>query len=198
MVEENIFSGLKTSSLSDEELIQFIQNGGPERYFSVLADRHQAYVLRKCKGFVKSDDEAEDLSQEVFIKVFMQLKSFRSEAKFKTWLYTIIYHTCLDYLRKRKKSTHDIISEKLAEEIAEVIDTDEVDQELLLQALEQLLEKITPEEKLLLMLKYKEKQPLQAIVATLKLSESAVKMRLKRAKEKVNKLYTEQEKQKEE
>lgn len=198
MAEENIFSGLKTSSLSDEELIQFIQNGGPERYFSILADRHQAYVLRKCKGFVKSDDEAEDLSQEVFIKVFMQLKSFRSEAKFKTWLYTIIYHTCLDYLRKRKKSTHDIISEKLAEEIAEVIDTDEVDQELLLQALEQLLEKITPEEKLLLMLKYKEKQPLQAIVATLKLSESAVKMRLKRAKEKVNKLYTEQEKLKEE
>ncbi|WP_422008157.1 RNA polymerase sigma factor [Roseivirga pacifica] len=194
MAEENIFSGLKTSSLSDEELIQFIQNGGPERYFSVLADRHQAYVLRKCKGFVKSDDEAEDLSQEVFIKVFMQLKSFRSEAKFKTWLYTIIYHTCLDYLRKRKKSTHDIISEKLAEEIAEVIDTDEVDQELLLQALEQLLEKITPEEKLLLMLKYKEKQPLQAIVATLKLSESAVKMRLKRAKEKVNKLYTAQQK----
>jgi RNA polymerase sigma factor (sigma-70 family) len=194
MAEENIFSGLKTSSLSDEDLIQFIQNGGPERYFSVLADRHQAYVLRKCKGFVKSDDEAEDLSQEVFIKVFMQLKSFRSEAKFKTWLYTIIYHTCLDYLRKRKKSTHDIISEKLAEEIAEVIDTDEVDQELLLQALEQLLEKITPEEKLLLMLKYKEKQPLQAIVATLKLSESAVKMRLKRAKEKVNKLYTAQQK----
>ncbi|MHA7099421.1 RNA polymerase sigma factor [Roseivirga pacifica] len=194
MAEENIFSGLKTSSLSDEELIQFIQNGGPERYFSVLADRHQAYVLRKCKGFVKSDDEAEDLSQEVFIKVFMQLKSFRSEAKFKTWLYTIIYHTCLDYLRKRKKSTHDIISEKLAEEIAEVIDTDEVDQELLLQALEQLLEKITPEEKLLLMLKYKEKQPLQAIVATLKLSESAVKMRLKRAREKVNKLYTAQQK----
>ncbi|RKQ50504.1 RNA polymerase sigma-70 factor (ECF subfamily) [Roseivirga pacifica] len=194
MAEENIFSGLKTSSLSDEELIQFIQNGGPERYFSVLADRHQAYVLRKCKGFVKSDDEAEDLSQEVFIKVFMQLKSFRSEAKFKTWLYTIIYHTCLDYLRKRKKSTHDIISEKLAEEIAEVIDTDEVDQELLLQALEQLLEKITPEEKLLLMLKYKEKQPLQAIVATLKLSESAVKMRLKRAKEKVNKLYNAQQK----
>ncbi|MCO6359053.1 RNA polymerase sigma factor [Roseivirga pacifica] len=194
MAEENIFSGLKTSSLSDEELIQFIQNGGPERYFSILADRHQAYVLRKCKGFVKSDDEAEDLSQEVFIKVFMQLKSFRSEAKFKTWLYTIIYHTCLDYLRKRKKSTHDIISEKLAEEIAEVIDTDEVDQELLLQALEQLLEKITPEEKLLLMLKYKEKQPLQAIVATLKLSESAVKMRLKRAKEKVNKLYNAQQK----
>ena len=194
MAEENIFSGLKTSSLSDEELIQFIQNGGPERYFSILADRHQAYVLRKCKGFVKSDDEAEDLSQEVFIKVFMQLKSFRSEAKFKTWLYTIIYHTCLDYLRKRKKSTHDIISEKLAEEIAEVIDTNEVDQELLLQALEQLLEKITPEEKLLLMLKYKEKQPLQAIVATLKLSESAVKMRLKRAKEKVNKLYNAQQK----
>ena len=141
---------------------------------------------------MKSDDEAEDLSQEVFIKVFMQLKSFRSEAKFKTWLYTIIYHTCVDYLRKKKKNMHQVISDKLSTELEDVIEAEEVDKESLHNALELLLEQITPEEKLLLLLKYKEKQPLQTIITTLNISESAAKMRLLRAKEKINKLYEKQ------
>ena len=192
MSAENIFKGNIKPQFTDEELVQFLQNGGPQRYFSILADRHHDYVLKKCKSYVKQEDEAEDLSQEIFIKVFMQLNSFRSEAKFKTWLYTIIYHTCVDYLRKKKKNTHQVISDKLGAELEEVIDADDVDKESLHIALEQLLEQITPEEKLLLLLKYKEKQSLNAIINTLQISESAAKMRLKRAKEKINKLYEKQ------
>ena len=192
MSAENIFKGNIKPQLTDEELVQFLQNGGPQRYFSILADRHHDYVLKKCKSYVKHEDEAEDLSQEIFIKVFMQLNTFRSEAKFKTWLYTIIYHTCVDYLRKKKKNTHQVISDKLGAEFEEVIDAEEVDKESLHIALEQLLEQITPEEKLLLLLKYKEKQSLNAIINTLQISESAAKMRLKRAKEKINKLYEKQ------
>jgi len=192
MSSEKIFKGNIKPQFTDEELVRFLQEGGPQRYFSILADRHHDYVLKKCKSYVKNDDEAEDLSQEVFIKVFMQLKSFRSEAKFKTWLYTIIYHTCVDYLRKKKKNTHQVISDKLSAEFEDVIEADEVDKESLHNALEQLLEQITPEEKLLLLLKYKEKQSLDAITASMNISESAAKMRLLRAKEKVNKLYEKQ------
>ncbi|PWL29760.1 RNA polymerase sigma factor [Roseivirga spongicola] len=192
MSSEKIFKDNIKPQLTDEELVHFLQNGGPERYFSILADRYQDYVKKKCKGYVKSDDEAEDLSQEVFIKVFMQLSNFRSEAKFKTWLYTIVYHTCIDYLRKKKKSTHQVISDKLSSELEDVIEADEVDKESLMNALELLLEQITPEEKLLLLLKYKEKQSLQAITASMNISESAAKMRLLRAKEKINKLYEKQ------
>lgn len=192
MSSGKIFKQQINPQMTDEELVQFIQNGGPERYFSILADRHQDYVKKKCKGYVKNDDEAEDLTQEVFIKVFMQLKNFRAEAKFKTWLYTIVYHTCIDYLRKKKKSTHQVISDKLSSELEDVIEADEVDKESLMNALELLLEQITPEEKLLLLLKYKEKQSLQAITASMNISESAAKMRLLRAKEKINKLYEKQ------
>lgn len=192
MSSEKIFKGNIKPQFTDEELVQFLQNGGPQRYFSILADRHHDYVVKKCKSYVKNEEEAEDLSQEVFIKVFMQLNSFRSEAKFKTWLYTIIYHTCVDYLRKKKKNTHQVISDKLSSEFEDVIEAEEVDKEFLLTALEQLLEQITPEEKLLLLLKYKEKQSLESITASMNISESAAKMRLMRAKEKVNKLYEKQ------
>ncbi|WP_420388349.1 RNA polymerase sigma factor [Roseivirga sp.] len=192
MNTEKKVKGNLDSQLSDEELVHFLQEGGPQRYFSVLADRYHDYVLKKCKGYVKDADEAADLSQEVFIKVFMQLNTFRSEAKFKTWLYTIVYHTCVDYLRKKKRNTHQVISDKLSSELEEVIEAEEVDQESLMLALEQLLEQITPEEKLLLLLKYKEKQSLQTIVNTLHISESAAKMRLMRAKEKINRLYEKQ------
>ncbi|WP_286755352.1 RNA polymerase sigma factor [Roseivirga sp. UBA838] len=192
MSSEKIFKGNIKPAFTDEELVRFLQEGGPQRYFSILADRYHDYVVKKCRSYVKSDDEAEDLSQEVFIKVFMQLKSFRSEAKFKTWLYTIIYHTCVDYLRKKKKNMHQVISDKLSTELEDVIEAEEVDKESLHNALELLLEQITPEEKLMLLLKYKEKQPLQTIITTLNISESAAKMRLLRAKEKINKLYEKQ------
>ncbi len=192
MSVEKKHKGNLQSPLTDEELVHYLQNGGSQRYFSILADRHHDYVLKKCKSYVKNDDEAEDLSQEIFIKIFMQISTFRSEAKFKTWLYTIIYHTCVDFLRKKKKNTHQVISDKLGAELEDIIDAEEVDMESLQLALEQLLEQITPEEKLLLLLKYKEKQSLQAIIGTLQISESAAKMRLKRAKDKINKLYEKQ------
>ena len=87
---------------------------------------------------------------------------------------------------------HQVISDKLSTELEDVIEAEEVDKESLHNALELLLEQITPEEKLLLLLKYKEKQPLQTIITTLNISESAAKMRLLRAKEKINKLYEKQ------
>ena len=82
-----------------------------------------------------------------------------------------------------------MISEKLQEEMADLVDEDIVNFESLEMALIQLLEEITPEEKLILLLKYKEKHSIKEIETTLGISESAVKMRLSRAKEKINKLY---------
>ncbi|MDH5609983.1 MAG: RNA polymerase sigma factor [Cyclobacteriaceae bacterium] len=175
---------------SEEELIRLIRTDGNWRYFSELVYRHEEYVIQKCRGFVKDQEAARDLSQEIFIKIFMSLGNYRSEAKFKTWLYSIIYHACIDHLRKNKRNVHHIITEKLADEISEVLDLDEpADDELTLQVLDELMEELLPEEKLILLLKYKEKHTIKAIELTLGLSESAVKMRLSRAREKINRLY---------
>jgi RNA polymerase sigma-70 factor (ECF subfamily) len=186
---------IHSEQLTDEEVIALLKAGGHDRYFAVITIRYENYIIKKCKSYVKDEDVAEDLCQEILIKLFMQLKNFRSEAKFKTWLFSIIHNTCVDYLRKEKNKSHKVISEKLQDEMADLVDEDVVNQESLEIALIQLLEEITPEEKLILLLKYKEKNSIKEIENAMGISESAVKMRLSRAKEKINKLYAKHQSQ---
>ena len=185
-----------SDNLSDEELVLRMKSG-EHRYFSVFVDRYEKHIFNKCKSYVKDQDVAADLSQEVLIKVFTQLSKFRQEAKLTTWLFSIIHNTCIDYLRSRKKSTHEVITEKLADKVFDIVDhNEEISEEKTVEILESLLEQMTPEGKMILLLKYKEKHSIQDIQQSLGLSESAVKMRLKRAKETINKLYGEQLKKK--
>lgn len=175
--------------MSDEELIQLLQKGNL-RYFSALAGRYERNIFNKCISYVRDSEAAADLTQEILIKVYLRLGDFRNQAKFSTWLFTIIHHTCVDHLRRSKKSVHEILSKKLVEEVFEIVDFDqELPEEKTIEVLDELLEQLAPEEKLLLLLKYKEKHHIKDIQLSLGLSESAVKMRLKRAKEKLNKLY---------
>ena len=182
--------------ISDEALALRLRENGDQRYFSVLAKRHEQKILKKCRSYVRQDEASEDLAQEVLIKVFLRIKDFRNEARFSTWLFTIIHSTCVDYLRRNKKNVHSVITEKLADELGELVDGDEaIEEPLSEQILEALLEQISPEEKMILLLKYKEKHSLKDIQLTLNLSESAIKMRLKRARDKVNRLYQQHKKQ---
>lgn len=182
--------------ISDEALALRLRENGDQRYFSVLAKRHEQKILKKCRSYVRQEEASEDLAQEVLIKVFLRIKDFRNEARFSTWLFTIIHSTCVDYLRRNKKNVHSVITEKLADELGELVDGDEaIEEPLSEKILEALLEQISPEEKMILLLKYKEKHSLKDIQLTLNLSESAIKMRLKRARDKVNRLYQQHKKQ---
>ena len=178
-------------NISDEQLLIFLKEGN-HRYFSIFTQRYEKYILIKCKGYVKNAAIAADLCQEILIKVFLQVPKFRQEAKLSTWLFTIIHNTCIDHLRKNKKNLRDIITEKLINEVADIVDSEEeLPLEKTVEVLDNLLEEITPDEKLILLMKYKEKYHIKDITLSLGLSESAVKMRLQRAKLKLNKLYNE-------
>ena len=175
--------------LSDEEIVHTLQEGN-WKYFTVLNERYEEHILSKCYGYVKDRDVSEDLCQEILLKIFFKIKDFKGTARFKTWLFAIIHNTCIDYLRKHKKNVPQIITSKMIDELPDLlIADDDIPVELSEQILAQLLEDISSEDKLLLLMKYKEKYSIQEIQQALNLSESAVKMRLKRAKERVNKLY---------
>jgi len=175
--------------LKDEELVRLVQTGD-HKYFGGLVARYEKHILQKCKSYVKNKDDAEELTQEILIKLFLQISSFRQEAKFTTWMYTVIYHTCIDFLRKSKKTMHQVITEKLVDEVSDIADFDESpNQEMSVEILDLLLDELLPEDKMILLLKYKEKHPIKDIQQTLGISESAIKMRLSRAKERLNKLY---------
>ncbi len=173
---------MNQKNISDQQLIAELIAGN-NTYFGIFSERYRGFILTKCHQFVKSEDEAEDLCQEVMIKVFLQIRTFRQEARFNTWLYTVIYNTCVDHLRKSKQNVNKILSANLHQHMEEIVDFDEKPtKEVSMEMLEELLNQMTPEGRLILLLKYKENRSLKEIMSTLGISESAAKMRLLRAK----------------
>lgn len=174
---------------SDEELIQEIVETQNSVKIGVLYERYADKVYRKCLSFVKDEAIAEDLTHDIFIKLYMNLASFKGKSKFSTWLYSITYNFCIDYIRKRKKrKTVSVEEERGFVDDMEVESLDDF-QDMKVTQLAAVLEQVKVEEKMILLMKYRENMSIKDIQESLNVSESAVKMRIKRAKEKVRKLY---------
>lgn len=177
--------------LSDEELVKQIVADNDPMLFGKLYDRYAKLVYNKCYGFAKSEDEAEDLTQDVFLQLFIKLRTFKGKSKFSTWLYSFTYNFCVNYVNRNKqrkmrdKSVQVEDSEhKLTEEVP-----DESLYEMKADKLKKALEQISPEEKSILLLKYQDGASIKELVTLMELGESAVKMRLKRAKERLLEIY---------
>jgi RNA polymerase sigma-70 factor (ECF subfamily) len=78
---------------------------GDESAFERLVNKYQHSVLNTIYRYIGNYNEAEDIAQDVFVKVWRNIKSFKGKAKFSTWLYRIAVNQCLDYRRKRKEKT---------------------------------------------------------------------------------------------
>lgn len=76
---------------------------GDETAFKTIVEQRQDMVYNTVLGIVQNETEAEDLTQDVFIKVFENIGSFKGESKFSTWLYRIATTTALDHLRSKKR-----------------------------------------------------------------------------------------------
>lgn len=85
----------------DYELIEKIKTGD-SLAFKELFDRYKKLVVNLCFKFVRNKEEAEDLTQEVFFKVYKSAKTFRHGSKVSTWIYRIAINICLNHLRKKK------------------------------------------------------------------------------------------------
>jgi len=88
---------------------------GDSRAYSFLVEKYQNFVYTIVIRMVKVKEEAEEVSQDTFIKAFQSLSSYRGESKFSTWLYSIAYRKALDRIRKNNK----INTTELIEEITE-------------------------------------------------------------------------------
>ena len=177
------------SNLKDEEIIYKIRNEGSSKYFEVLYGRYYSKVLDKCYSFVKNRQEAEELAEDIFSKVFEKLGSFKQLSSFSSWLFSVTYNHCIDYLRDQKKMHYPNWDRE--NEIPEIIDeSEEFREEVNYDKLLTILEDIHPEEKALLYMKYRDELSMKQIGDSLRISEDAAKMRLKRARARVLYLYT--------
>lgn len=177
--------------ISDEELVKKIVEKKDSTMFGVLYDRYSKMVYNKCYGFAKSQKEAEDLTQDIFLMLFVKLGSFKGNSKFSTWLYSFTYNFCVNYVNRDK-------GRKISDKANNIEDTEyklsvEVTDESLLdlqvEKLKRALELIPPEEKTLLLLKYQDGVSIKELETLMEIGSSAVKMRLKRAKARVIETY---------
>jgi RNA polymerase sigma factor (sigma-70 family) len=175
--------------LNDNEIILKIKNENASNNFEILYNRYYSKVLDKCFSIVKNRQVAEELAEDIFSKVFEKLKTFKQQALFSSWLYSVTYNHCIDYLREKNKLHYpdwnrdneipEIIDD--IEEVLEVIDYDKV---------LEVMELIHPEEKALLFMKYMDDLTIKQIAEALRISDDAAKMRLKRARARVLYIYT--------
>ncbi|HUX39233.1 MAG TPA: sigma-70 family RNA polymerase sigma factor [Rectinemataceae bacterium] len=105
--------GSPPETLSDEEIIGLVLDGDTER-FSELVRRHGRRVYRVGISWFKDHDEAEDLVQEVFVKAYTKLSTFRFGSKFSTWLLRIAYNTATS-TRSRRRLHEEIDDESIAD-----------------------------------------------------------------------------------
>jgi RNA polymerase sigma-70 factor (ECF subfamily) len=89
--------------MNDEELIQKIIEKD-HLAFKSLVDRHQRLVINTCYHLIGNKQDAEDVAQEVFFRVYQSAKEFRQEAKISTWLYRIAVNRSLNFIRDKKRS----------------------------------------------------------------------------------------------
>ena len=189
--KKSLGADITYNQLTDEELVGKIVATNNTLLFGVLYDRYSKMVYNKCYGFAKSQDEAEDLTQDVFLLLFIKLASFKGRSKFSTWLYSFTYNFCVNYVnrnKQRKMSDKSIPVDDAEYKLTEDI-PDESIYEMKAHKLKMALDKISAEDKSILLLKYQDGASIKELCDLFDIGESAVKMRLKRAKAKLLEIY---------
>lgn len=179
------------TSYTDEELVFEFIHTQRNLYFEELYQRYADKVYRKCLSFVKDPARAEDFTHDIFLKLILKLGTYKETARFSTWLYSITYNYCMDQLRVYKKRGEVFQDEEL--EIPDDTDLNVVfeDPDVEIKRLNNALDHLQTEEKSILMMKYQDDLSIREIAETFQITESAVKMRLMRAREKLRSRYLE-------
>ena len=174
---------------SDEELVQLYLKDERSAYLEQIYIRYRPLVYNKCLSFSKDPVEAQDMAQDVFIKLMGKLGSFRGEAKFSTWLHIVTLNFCRSQ-SQTKRTSQKLFSDCNWEHLnLEFDDTTAEQAELAAQQLEQSLQQLSGFEQTLLKMKYADKISVSEIALANNMTISSVKMRLMRARNKIRHTY---------
>jgi RNA polymerase sigma factor (sigma-70 family) len=176
-----------STGLSDNEIIGKVLSGNQQAYAG-LVERYQNYVFTLTMRFTKNREDAEEVSQDIFIKAYRSLADFRGASKFSTWLYTIVNTTCITFLRKKKLETYSLDHEKVFE-VADSKDSgfraNLVEQKSRTNMVNEAIALLGPDDAEIITLFYKAEQSLDEIGKILGLDPKTAKVRLHRARQRL-------------
>lgn len=180
--------------IEDQRLIKLAREGD-QKAFETLLKKYRNLVYHVMIKMVRNPQEAEDLSQEAFIKAFNALASFNEEFAFSTWLMKIATNNCIDYLRKKKLRTYSIdepLQYKEEQVQIELPDHDPTPEKSLLneersKLINEAIQSLPPRYRHVIVLRHQEEKSYEDIAEILKLPLGTVKARIFRAREMLNK-----------
>jgi RNA polymerase sigma factor (sigma-70 family) len=174
------------ANTEDQHYINLIRNGN-QNTFTVLVDRYKNLVFTLALKMLNNREEAEEIAQDTFIKVYNSLNNFKGDSKFSTWIYKITYNTCLDRLKKNKKEKTVSYLEDFDKHQANAIEAvlDAIDENERNKAIQDCLEELPPEDAFLLTLYYFDGKSVDEISKVINNSVDNVKVRLFRIRKKI-------------
>ena len=173
--------------MKDEDIIRLILKGDSQLY-SILIDRYSSKVMSTAYSYTHNQEEARDLVQEILIKAYHSLRSFKLDAKFSTWLYRIAVNSCIDWTRKKKtKASMLALSIEECNILESLTDADDNPEEALLRqenkdAVRNAVDSLPEIYKTVLILYYFEELQVQEISNILDCPKKTIETRLFRAR----------------
>ncbi|PKB16915.1 RNA polymerase sigma factor [Flavobacterium sp. 5] len=174
------------SKLEDHHYINLILQG-ERNAFAVLVDRYKDMIFSLALKMVKNREEAEEVAQDTFIKIFNSLNKFKGDSKFSTWIYKIAYNTCLDNLKKMKKEENNISIDEFSAHLIKTMDNalSALEDKERKQTIQNCLNLLPSEENFLLTLYYFDDQSLEEIGKIMDISANNAKVKLFRSRQKL-------------
>jgi RNA polymerase sigma factor (sigma-70 family) len=172
------------TALSDKEIIAMVLQGDRQQY-AKLVERYQHFVFTVTLRYTNNREDAEEISQDVFVKAYKSLAMFRGDARFSTWLYTIVTNSCLSFLRKKKVESfsldHNEVYE-LANNQPSGFSSNQVEQKSKCMMINGAISLLSADDAKLITLFYKGEQSLDEIAKLMSLDANTIKVRLHRAR----------------
>ena len=181
------------SEPTDKELIAAVLDGDASS-FEPLVARYQPRVFATARQYARREDEVADIVQEIFIKAYQKLSTFRAEAPFEHWLMRMAVRTCYDFLRKHQRNREYNVTEISDEEndwlenVGDEGPERETDQAAAKALVERLLEGLSPDFRLVITLLEIEGKSVKEIADLTGWSVSLVKVRAYRARNQMRKM----------
>ena len=177
----------------EAHIIKEILNGNTEQYEYFL-DRYGQQVFVLVDRIVSCQEDAEELKQDVFLKAFQQLSSFKAESSFSTWIYRIATNIAISAVRKKRNDVlrlDDSVFTNLSDtQVDEALEDDSEEQ---MERLQQAMNQLEADERALITLYYLEEKPLAEVAFILGITDGNAKVKLHRIRKKLYVLIKNQE-----
>jgi RNA polymerase sigma-70 factor, ECF subfamily len=169
---------------ADEEIVARCCSGDREA-FAKLVLKYQSRVLTLATRILDNRSEAEDIAQDIFVKVFQSLHDFRGTSRFSTWLYRITVNHCLNHLRRRTRQLQTLVvtdAEEWMQESAASNPHKTLERKERWALVQAKLQLLSPEHRTIILLRDFEGLSYEEIAEVLQLEDGTVKSRLHRAR----------------